>query len=108
MSKIEFKVDLSLVEAMARIKEDQSSELVHEELLDIGEGKLSGTLIFEKYFFRSKNRAALIVMMDNLEGTTDLRVVSTGSSQGLVFNFDWGAAIDFAESVRNSLKDHII
>jgi hypothetical protein len=108
MSKLGFKVSLSVIEAMDRIKEGQTSELVHEEILDIGDGKLTGTMVFEKYFFRSKNRAALIVILDNLEGKTDLRVISTGSSQGLVFNFDWGAASDFAESVRYTLKDYII
>lgn len=108
MSKIDFKVSLPLIQAMELIKEGQNSELVHEEVLDIGNGKLTGTLIFEKYFFRSSNRAALVVILDNLEGVTDLRVVSTGSSQGLVINFDWGAASDFVESVRWSLKDYII
>ena len=108
MSKIDFKVSLPLIQAMELIKEGQNSELVHEEVLDIGNGKLTGTLIFEKYFFRSSNRAALIVILDNLEGVTDLRVVSTGSSQGLVINFDWGAASDFVKSVRWSLKDYII
>lgn len=108
MSKTGFKVSLPLIQAMELIKEGQNSELVHEEILDIGDGKLTATLIFEKYFFRSSNRAALIVILDNLEGVTDLRVVSTGSSQGLVFNFDWGASSDFVESVRWSLKDYII
>lgn len=108
MSKIGFKVSLPLIQAIELIKEGQNSELVHEEILDIGDGKLTATLIFEKYFFRSSNRAALIVILDNLEGVTDLRVISTGSSQGLVINFDWGAASDFVESVRRSLKDYIV
>ncbi|MEQ7050938.1 DUF6054 family protein [Paenibacillaceae sp. P-4] len=53
-------------------------------------------------------RAALIVMIDNLRGVTNVRVVATGSSEGLIFNFDWGAADDFASSVESILEEYII
>ncbi|WP_420029315.1 DUF6054 family protein [Paenibacillus alvei] len=80
----------------------------HEEYHPLGEGKEIGTQVYEKYYFRSKNRAALIIMIDNLRGVTNVRVVATGSSEGLIFNFDWGAADDFASSVESILEEYII
>ncbi|SYX86180.1 conserved protein of unknown function [Paenibacillus alvei] len=47
-------------------------------------------------------------MIDNLRGVTNVRVVATGSSEGLIFNFDWGAADDFASSVESILEEYII
>ncbi|MDY0234746.1 MAG: DUF6054 family protein [Gudongella sp.] len=108
MSKDNFKVSLDALSTLEIIKNAQTSELVHEEIIDVGNGKMVATLIFEKYFIRASNRAALIITLDNIEGVTDLRVVSTGSSQGVFLNFDWGAADSFVSSVRKALKDYIV
>ena len=108
MSKYAFNVDLSPVDAFNMVKRGEEAELVHDEFNDLGDGKYSGTLIFEKYYMRVSNRAALIVIIDNLKGRTEVRVVATGSSQGMIFNFDWGASNNFASSVRNILKQYII
>lgn len=108
MSKDNFKVSLDALTTLETIKNGQDSELVHEEIVDVENGKMVATLIFEKYFIRAKNRAALVVILDNLENYTDLRVISTGSSQGMIFNFDWGAADSFVNSVRRSLEGYII
>ncbi|ABW17919.1 DUF6054 family protein [Alkaliphilus oremlandii] len=108
MSKYIFNVSVSPVEAMEIVKDRQSADLVHEELLDLGDGRYVATLIYEKYYFRANNRAALIVIMDNVHGTTSIRSISTGSSEGFFFNFDWGAADDFAGSVERIFKDFMI
>ena len=108
MSKYNYKVSISPGKAFDIVKENQSSELVHEEFFDLGEGRAIGTLVFEKYYFRASNRAALVVIIDNLKGTTEIRSVATGSSQGWLINFDWGAANDFAGSVRIGLENYII
>ena len=108
MSILSFKVNIDPVEALELVKKNQDAELVHEEIHDLGEGKYIGTLVFEKYYFRSGNRAALVVIADNLQGETGVRSVATGSSQGLIFNFDWGAADDFASSVMSILREHIV
>ncbi|HZK57683.1 MAG TPA: DUF6054 family protein [Clostridia bacterium] len=107
MSKYDFRIGISPEEALRLIKESQNADLVHEEFFDLGDGKCIGILVYEKYYFRASNRAALVVIVDNLEGYTGVRSISTGSSQGLFFNFDWGAADNFAESVKNILKDFI-
>ncbi|HZX46365.1 MAG TPA: DUF6054 family protein [Clostridia bacterium] len=111
MSKIAFKVNITPAEALEQVKKYQTgagSELIHEELYDLGEGKAIGTLVFQKYYFRAGNRAALVVLADNLKGYSEVRTIATGSSQGVFINFDWGAADDYAASVRKALAAHII
>jgi hypothetical protein len=108
MSQNRFKVRLNPVEALALVRENEDAELVHEEIHDLGDGKSIGTLVYEKYFFRVESRVALVVIIDNIYGVTDVRSISTGSSQGLIFNFDWGAADNFAGSVERIFEDYII
>ena len=108
MSIQNFKVRIDPMRALGLIKDEENADLVHEEIHDLGGNKYIGTLIFEKFFFRNSNRAALIVIIDNIKGYTDVRSVSTGSSQGMIFNFDWGAASEFAGSVKDILENYII
>lgn len=108
MSKDTFHVRLSPREAMEVIVENENADLVHQEIHDLNDAKSICTLVFEKYFFRTKSRAALVVIMYNFQSTTEVRVVATGSSDGLIFNFDWGAADTFASTVREILSDTIL
>ena len=108
MSQYNFRVSLEPKRAADLIKDRQTADLVYEESFDLDKSGYIATLIFEKYYFRASNRAALIVLIDNTKGYTDIRSISTGSSQGMIFNFDWGAADDFAYSVKETLKEYII
>ncbi|SFL77313.1 hypothetical protein SAMN03159341_109233 [Paenibacillus sp. 1_12] len=108
MSKISFNVSIAPSAALDLVKHNQNADLVHEEYHIVGQDQLIGTQIYEKYYFRSKNRAALIVIIDNINGATNVRAIATGSSEGFIFNFDWGAADDFASSVENILSHYII
>lgn len=58
-----------------------------------------GLAAYEQYFSRVGNRVALVVAADNLagDGFTLVRVIVTGSSRGLILNFDWGAAGTYAQ-----------
>lgn len=96
------------MQAFDLVRDRQDADLVHEEYNELGEGRAIGTLIFEKYYFRTKNRAALIVIIDNLKGVTNVRAIATGSSEGLFFNIDWGAADNFVSSVERILEDYMI
>ena len=107
MSKLNFKISISPEEAVNIIRRNIDADLVHEEFNEIGNGQSLGVLVFEKYYMRVSNRAALIVIIDNLKGYTDVRVVSTGSSQGMIFAFDWGASDNFVNSVASLLEDYI-
>ncbi|WP_213619155.1 DUF6054 family protein [Paenibacillus sp. J22TS3] len=108
MSESRFKVSLTPGQVRQYVKDGLDANLVHEEFHDLGDGREIGTLIFEKYFFRVKNRVALVVIADNIYGTTEVRAISTGSSEGMVFAFDWGASKDFAGSVQLILSSYIV
>jgi hypothetical protein len=108
MSTYNFKVSISPIEGLDLVKQNEDADLVHEETHDLGNGRYIGTLIFEKYYMRVKNRVALVVIIDNIYGQTDVRSIATGSSDGMIFNFDWGAADSFANSVQDILSDYII
>lgn len=108
MAIYNYKVRLSPKEAFEKIKLNQNADLVYEEEFQLNGDKFTGTLIFEKYYMRAKNRAALIVLINDFSGLTHITSVSTGSSEGIIFNFDWGAADNFANSVGEILHDFII
>lgn len=108
MSQLSFNVNIMPAEALELVKNNQDADLVYEEYNELGSDRLIGTQIYEKYFFRTSNRVALIVIIDNIKGITNVRAISTGSSEGLIFNFDWGAADDFVTSVEEILEEFII
>lgn len=108
MSKYDFTVSISPIDALNRVRENENADIVHEEVHDVGNGRFIGTLVFEKYFMRVNNRVALVVIIDNIYGNTNVRVIATASSQGFIFNFDWGASEDFAYSIEDILRDYII
>lgn len=101
------KVSLPVKQAADMIVDKLDGRLVHIETHQV-EGKNMTTLVFEKYFMRVKNRVALVVILEDFKGDTSLRVVSTGSSEGMFINFDWGAANSFVSSVERILSDYIL
>lgn len=107
MSTIAFNVNITPEETLRIIKQNHTASLVYDEYIDINNGKGIGTLVYEKYFIRNSNRAALTVICDNVQGRTEVRAIATGASQGMFFNFDWGASSEFANSVQIILKDYI-
>lgn len=109
MNKDDFRVSLDAQNTLQKIKDVQLefSELIDEEIIDVKDGKILATLIFEKYFFRASNWAALIVTINNIEEVTHVHVVSTGSASSML-GFDWGSAKSFVNSIRKSLEDYII
>ena len=106
MSRVAMKVSLPVKQAADMIVDKLDGRLVHQETHQVGDKHVT-TLIFEKYFMRVKNRVALVVMLEDFKGHTSLRVVSTGSSEGMFINFDWGAASSFVSSVERILADYI-
>ncbi|WP_432662975.1 DUF6054 family protein [Wukongibacter baidiensis] len=108
MSKRQFNLNISPVEALDIVKNHVDADLIHEETIDLGNNHFIGTLVFEKYYMRVSNRVALIVIIDNTRDITNVRVISTGSSQGMIFSFDWGASDDFTYSVEELLNEYII
>jgi hypothetical protein len=108
MSVCSFRVNIQPMEALKMVIENQDADLIHEEIHELGESRHLCVLVFEKYFFRTSNRAALTVIIENKDGVTGVRSIAAGTSQGMIFSFDWGAAEDFAYSVRDILEDYVI
>ncbi|WP_026475988.1 DUF6054 family protein [Alkaliphilus transvaalensis] len=108
MSVCNIRVNISPKEALEIVKENVDAYLVHEESITLEDGRSVETLIYDKYYIRAGNSVALVVIIENIEGTTGIRSVATGSSSSLFSNFDWGAASDFAEMIPAILDEYII
>lgn len=108
MATLDFTVTISPIEAYNILNDEINAELVYKEIKNIGDDKQFVVMVFERYYFRAENRAALTIIIDNFDGVTSLRVIAAGSSKGWLFGFDWGAAESFADSVRKVLENYIV
>lgn len=83
----------------SRVLEGQPKhiEMVSEDVFQTDHSYVA-VMLYQQYFMRAKNRAALMVLISGTIGQSSTRVktVATASSEGLIFDFDWGAAADFA------------
>lgn len=103
-------VSLQPDEALGLIKQGMpgESELLYEEFNDLGEGRMIGTLVYERYYHRSGNQAALVIIVDNLRGASNVRLIPAGGARGMIFKIDWGAGKSFASSVEQILAKYIV
>lgn len=79
-------------------------ELVSEDVFEMA-GDYVAVILYQQYFMRAKNRAALMLLVAGGGSETRVKSVATGSSGGLVFDFDWGAAGAFAAEPIDRLKE---
>ncbi len=108
MAVNEFNISITPKEAYHILNNEVKAELIFKEIKSTDEGKEYAVLVFEKYYFRAENRAALTIIIDNMDGVSSVKAIAAGSSKGLFLNFDWGAAYSFAESVKEILNKYII
>ena len=108
MAEYKFQVNLKPKEAFDIIKNNHTASLIYEDYKNVSHDKEIGVLVYEKYYIRNSSRAALTVIIDNIDGATQVASVSTGSSQSMIFKFDWGASDEFASSIQRMLADYII
>lgn len=64
-------------------------------------------LVFEKHYWRAGNRLTLTVVIDNLNGVTNVRSIGGGGGEGF-FSFDWGASSSFANCATKALEKYIM
>lgn len=64
-------------------------------------------LVFEKHYWRAGNRLTLTVVIDNLNGFTNVRSIGGGGGEGFL-SFDWGASNSFSECAVKALKNYIV
>ncbi len=63
--------------------------------------------VYEKHFYRAGNRLTLTVIVNNMQGLTNIHCISGGGGEGL-FRFDWGASDSFEDTVLSALENYKI
>lgn len=111
MDQVNLTVSLSPKEAgdiiaKAIVEENTTGTLIDHYIRNCGEQQVV-VIVLEKYFLRTSNRASMTVTIDNLDGSTIVHAVASGSSQGAFSRFDWGAGNSFVNSIRQSLLRYI-
>ncbi|WHY78349.1 DUF6054 family protein [Neobacillus sp. WH10] len=110
---------MDVSEIVVSITPKEASDKVEEEIVN---GSISGTLIdryhrsignielivlvLEKYYYRSGNRGSMTVTIDNFEGATKVHAAASGTAQGAIFRFDWGAGNSCINSVIDILEPY--
>lgn len=59
--------------------------------------------VFEKFYYRSSNRASLSVLITGDSEKSYVDAVSSGAGQGWLFKFSWGADKNFINGFRKLL-----
>ena len=65
-------------------------------------------LVFEQYSIVNSNRMTISIVLEENEGYTTIHFVASGSSQGWLFNFDWGSATRRKNRLQTSLTKNNI
>ncbi|WP_174880820.1 DUF6054 family protein [Metabacillus niabensis] len=107
---IEFKISVSPFEGANLILNAPNSkdDLVYWEHHLVGDdGKQICTLIFERYYFRTKGRASLTVIIENFDGQNKVRCITSGSAEGII-NVDFGAGKNFVDWMKDVLKEYTL
>jgi hypothetical protein len=63
-------------------------------------------LVFDKYYMRNESRASLTVSVIGNGGLVYVDAVASGGSQGMLFNFSWGAEENFVGVVGEILSHY--
>ncbi len=84
-----------------------SGELLDHYRIESQAGEVQ-VLLFEKYYYRVRNRMTLTVTLDNMSGRTRVHSASGGGGNGLFSGFDRGASENFSSAAFDALYDHII
>jgi hypothetical protein len=109
MELLELKVNIEPSQAVNKLISNNQlkTALVFEEHKIIKDSKYElFIMVFEKYYLRTNSTASLTVTVDNLNGATIIKCISTGSSAGM-FMLSFGAGKDFIKIVKTILETNI-
>ncbi len=105
----EFKLNIKPFDAALKITEDCKLK----DLIVFYDYKVTGKedeqiciFVLEKYFLRTSSTASLTVTIDNFDGETVMKCISTGNGEG-IFDIGWGSGKSFINSVRTPLIPNI-
>ncbi len=82
-----------------------SCELIHSTSRLVN-GVWMYVMVFEKYYFRSSNRASLTVALSVYNDELVVDIIGAGGGQGALFRFSWGTEEDFVASAQHILQRH--
>ena len=107
-----FKINLSLNETVKMLDNGIVNGSITGERIDYhvitGNDSMGViVLVYEKHFYRAGNRLTLTVIVDNMNGVTNIHSIGSGGGEGF-FKFDWGASEAFTSAPRSILNNHLI
>ncbi|MDT8337345.1 MAG: DUF6054 family protein [Candidatus Izemoplasmatales bacterium] len=103
MASAKFQGNFNVSETASFIKREVNNLGITVEL--VGESRYNREnfqvymFVFEKYYYRSANRASLSVLVIGDEEISNIEVISSGAGQGLLFKFSWGADKNFVNGL---------
>jgi hypothetical protein len=62
--------------------------------------------VFEKYYWRSSNRASLTLTVIGSGDLINVSAIGSGGGQGVFFKMSWGAEDDFVSIVERALAEN--
>ena len=110
MAQLSMRGSLSFMETADIINTGVVNSAATAELVDVINRTWGDTririMVFEKYYWRSSNRASLTVVLSGGDGNVCVDAIGAGGGQGIVFKLSWGAEEDFVGTVRRILEAH--
>ncbi|MDO7905225.1 DUF6054 family protein [Paenibacillus sp. JX-17] len=106
---VEFTTTISPFEAADIVlnHHELKDDLLYWEHHVVGDdGKQICTFVFEKYYIRTGGRASLTVILENLEGISKVRCITSGSAESIL-SFDLGAGGNFVSWFKYLLQGYI-
>ncbi|XZF74944.1 DUF6054 family protein [Bacillus sp. AL-1R] len=105
---LEFTVNIKPVQVSQMIIEETElkSNLIFQDY-KVAEEKEIAILVFQKFFLRNNSTATLTVTIDNFNGVTYVKCISSGNGEGM-FDIGWGAGKSFIKPIRLRLAANIL
>lgn len=105
---LDIRVSLEPIKAAEIIKSEIINGSITGELIDChtvkgDNGKICVVSVYEKHYYRAGNRLTLTVIIDNMDGNTNVYLISGGGGEGF-FRFDWGASKNFESCISEALE----
>lgn len=96
------------VEQKGNFIRKMGKNIIDHYIINFGEGKESIVVVIEYYTWRNNNQMTATVVLDNAEKNTKVHIAVGGSSQGIVFSFDYGAGNSLEEKIKALFRGYEI
>jgi len=63
-------------------------------------------MVYEKYYYRSRNRASMTVLLVGDEHETHADIISSGGGQGVFLRWSWGTEQSFVNQVKQLMINY--